>query len=190
MRPSKAYEKAQPYMEREKLPIGGYILKILDAKEVEYSWGNVLQISFDIAEGEHKGFFKDDYNSQTQEDKKWRGTYRISVPQDDGSDKDEWKARRMKTEMHAIEDSNPGYHFDWDEGKLKNKIVGAVFRNEEWEFDGRTGWRTACAGFKAVDTIRSGKFKIPDDKPLKPKAQSGGQIPEGFTEIDDSDIPF
>ena len=36
----------------EPLPAGGYVAKILNAKVEEYSWGEVLVISFDIAEGE------------------------------------------------------------------------------------------------------------------------------------------
>ena len=38
------------------LPAGGYVANILNAKVEEYSWGEVLVISFDIAEGEYKGF--------------------------------------------------------------------------------------------------------------------------------------
>ena len=49
---------------REKLPVGGYIAKILDAEEVTYDWGSVLLISFDIAEGNYKDFFKNDYDAQ------------------------------------------------------------------------------------------------------------------------------
>ncbi|MFR8011236.1 MAG: hypothetical protein ACLU8W_05690 [Clostridia bacterium] len=48
--------KAERRAQREILPAGGYVAKILDAKEVEYSWGTVLLVSFDIAEGEHKDF--------------------------------------------------------------------------------------------------------------------------------------
>ena len=62
--------KAEAPVRKEKLPAGGYVAKIMDAREVEYSWGSVLLISFDIAEGEHKDFFKNDYRSQQQEDKK------------------------------------------------------------------------------------------------------------------------
>ena len=34
----------------EPLPAGGYVAKILNAKVEEYSWGEVLVISFDVAE--------------------------------------------------------------------------------------------------------------------------------------------
>ena len=74
--------KAEAPARKEQLPAGGYIAKIMDAKEIGYDWGNVLLISFDIAEGEYKDFFAKDYRNQQQEDKKWRGTFRLRIPKD------------------------------------------------------------------------------------------------------------
>ena len=64
------YEKAQAYSDQERLPVGGYVLKILDVKYQENSWGDVLVLSFDIEEGEQKGFFKRNHQFRTGEDKK------------------------------------------------------------------------------------------------------------------------
>lgn len=187
MKPLKGYTDAQVYTETERLPVGGYIIKILDVKETNYSWGDVLVLSFDIIEGDYKDFYKNNYNSQQQEDKKWKGTYRLNIPKDDGTERDNWTMRTFKTAITMIEESNPGYHWNWDEQSLKDKVVGAVFQNREYEFDGRNGFYTACHSFRSVDAIREGKFKIPADKLLK-KTQS--QLPAGFEEIDDDSIPF
>ena len=64
---------------REVLPAGGYVAKILNAEEVNYDWGAVLLISFDILEGDHRDFFANDYKSQDREDKKWRDVYKRQV---------------------------------------------------------------------------------------------------------------
>ena len=51
----------------ERLAPGGYIVKILNVKdfpEKEY-----LKISFDIAEGEKKGFFKKSFDNDTSDAK-------------------------------------------------------------------------------------------------------------------------
>ena len=40
------------------LPAGGYVAKILKVEVCEYSWGDVLLLSFDINEGEYKGHFR------------------------------------------------------------------------------------------------------------------------------------
>ena len=162
---------------REQLPVGGYIAKILNAEEVTYDWGSVLLIYFDIAEGDYKDFFKKDYDAQQREDKKWRGTYRLNIPKDDGSEKDGWTKRKFNNAIWCVEDANPGYHWNWDEKSLKGKMTGVLFRNEEWEHNGNTGWSTRCCAFTAVGDIRDGKFKMPKDKPLKNKAQAAA-IPD------------
>lgn len=163
------YDKAQAYSEQEKLPVGGYILKILDVKYQKNDWGKVIILSFDIEEGEYKGFFAANYKAQTQEDKKWKGTYRLRVPKDDGSEQDNWKMRRFKTVMLNFEDSNPGYRWNWEEWTLKGKFIGALFNNKEYEFDGRHGFFTNCHSLVTVEKIRSGKFTIPEDTLLKEK---------------------
>ena len=48
---SERYQKAQAYTEQEKLPPGGYVLEIMDAKEQANDWGDTLVIAFDISEG-------------------------------------------------------------------------------------------------------------------------------------------
>lgn len=169
---------------REILPAGGYIAKILNAEEKQYSWGSVLLISFDIADGEYTGFFNSDYQNNTNEDRKWRGTYRLLVPKDDGSEKDGWTKNTFNGAMWAIEESNPGYTWNWDEKSLKGKAIGVVFRNKEWEMNGNTGWTTECGKLEAVDDIRNGKFKPLKDKHIKDKPAT--QESSGFTPIDDS----
>ncbi|WP_130861454.1 hypothetical protein [Bacilliculturomica massiliensis] len=187
------FEKAAPYADQAPLPVGGYILKILDARETENSWGgSSLVISFDIEEGDYKGFFSKNYKAQTQEDKKWKGTARWNVPNDDGSEKDAKAMRAFKTMITAIEDSNEGYHWDWDEIKLKGKIVGGVFGRKEYDFDGRHGFYTTCRNFKAVHAIREGSFKVPADWLLNREQGTSipSEIPEGFEPLSDEDMPF
>ena len=194
MKPFKGYDSVQPYKTAEKLPAGGYVLKILEAREMKYEWGSVLLISFDIAEGEHKDFFANNYKSQQGEDKKWKGTYRLNVPKDDGSEADQWKQRRFKTVINAIEDSNKGYFWDWDEAKLKGKTVGALFNNKEYEFNGRNGFFTNCHSLVEADVIREGRFTIPADTLLK---RDSAAVPYGnyddFMNIPDDiqeELPF
>ena len=162
--------------------------KILNAEEVSYDWGSVLLISFDIMEGQYKDFFAKDYKEQDREDKKWRGTYRLSEPKDDGSEKDGWTKRTFGNAIWSVEESNPGYHWDWNEVGLKEKIVGVLFRNREWEMNGNTGWTTECCALASVDDIRQGKYRQPKDKPLK----TSGASNSNFMPASDNsgDLPF
>lgn len=190
----KDYKAEKPTAGKEQLPTGGYIAKILEAKEVPYSWGNVLVVSFDITEGEHKDFFNKDYAANTNEDKKWRGTCRLNVPKDDGSEQDGWTKNTFNNAMYAIEASNKGYTWNWDEKTLKGKAIGVLFRNFEWEMNGKTGWSTECGMLLAVDDVRNGKFKPMKDKPLKNKAthSDSGFSGSAFSELDngDGDLPW
>lgn len=172
------------------LPAGGYVAKILDAEEKEYSWGSVLVISFDILEGEFKDFFKQNYKANTREDKKWKGVYRLTVPQESNQWYDSQK-RTFGNAIACIEESNNGYHWNWDEKTLKGKNVGVLFRNFEYDVEGNTGWSTECCSLASVEDIREGNFKMPKDKPLKKKATATPVAPViNFEEIDDEDLPF
>lgn len=198
MRKLNGYAAAQTYSDQERLPVGGYILKILDVKYQENDWGDVIILSFDIEEGEHKGFYAANYRAQTQEDKKWKGTYRLRVPKDDGTEQDNWTMRRFKTVISNFEDSNQGYHWNWDEQTLKGKLIGALFNNKEYRFNGHEGFFTNCHSLVTVDKIRSGKYEIPEDTLLKEKPNNGhseGTVPgpDGFMNIPDGideELPF
>lgn len=187
MKKLNGYAQAQVYSDAERLPAGGYILKILNVEYQENDWGDVIVLSFDIDEGEHKGFYAANYRAQAGEDKKWKGTYRIRVPKDDGSEQDNWTMRRFKTVMNAFEDSNKGYHFDWDEKKLKGLLIGALFNNKEYDFSGRHGFFTNCHSLVTVEKIRSGKFEIPADTLLKGNSSAPAPVPDanGFINVPD-----
>ena len=51
------YDKTQSYQDREELPVGAYIMKIMGAEVKENKVGQYVQISMDIAEGQYKDFF-------------------------------------------------------------------------------------------------------------------------------------
>lgn len=188
------YETTQAYTNAERLPIGGYVIKIENVKLEEGTNGmsDRIALMFDIADGEFKGFFRKNYENQTQEDKKWKGTYRIYCPKDDGSEQDVWTKRRFKTIMEAFEDSNPGFVWNWDEKLLKGKTIGAIFNDKEYEFNGNHGFFTNCYALTKAEDIKKGNFKIPEPTLLKQK--NSAAVPSGdFVSIPDGvneEIPF
>lgn len=186
MKPILNYENIQKITEAEKLPTGGYIIDILGASEINYTWGSVLEIKFDIAEGEHKSFYTNQYLHSQMEDKKYKGVFRLNIPNGDGSEMDEWTARKFKTNISAIEDSNPSFHWDWDETKLAGHKVGAVFFEKEWEMNGRTGFYTTVYSFKPIEDIKSGNYKVPKPKLLKKDTPAMSEEEE----IQMDDLPF
>jgi hypothetical protein len=126
-------------------------------------------------EGEFSGFFNEEYKNNTYDNKKWKGVLRLYIPKDDGSEKDEWTKRTFKGMTTAFEKSNPGYVWNWDENSLIGKMVGILFRNEEWENDeGKSGWTVRPFRAITVDSVRSEDFRLPKDKPLKKNESAGG----------------
>ena len=173
------------------LPKGGYIAKILDCKEEKsttgYRW---LAISFDIAEGEFKGHFAEQYRANTNENKKWRGTYNAFIP-DESSQYYGENLNKFKTMIANIEESNNGYHWDWDETKLKGKMVGVLFGEKEFQTESNgVIIITECRGIRSVECVKEGKFKMPALKTLG-NAPSVSTASNSFAAVDDDDdLPF
>lgn len=175
--------------ESTQIPKGGYIVKIMDCKEVKGDGYSYLAFSFDIAEGEYKGHFADIYKSNTDENKKWKGIYNAFIPQKN-SQYYEDNLIKFKTLIVNFEESNPGYHWDWDETKLKGKLIGVVYGEEEFKPDDKDVIIiTKPRYFTGIDKIRDGKFKEPKLKKLK--GSSALNTIQGF-EVDDTDddLPF
>ena len=200
----------------ERLPAGGYVLKVIGVRPEHYEWGDVLVIAFDVIEGEYKGFFTNQFKNMSEEFKKWKGTFRLNIPKlksnsDDDKKKYEKSLRFFKSQIEAFNKSNSinvDCSKEWDENVLKNRLVGGVFGNKEWEMDGKTGWYTNCDHLTDVAKIRDGSFTVPKDRPLEKKTAA---LPEpayatdtaykelsndlsdlsGFEELSsDGDVPF
>lgn len=196
MKPYEGYKAERSQSGIDAIPAGAYIAKIMGAEVAEYSWGDVLIISFDIAEGEYKGHFTAKYKADkgSQYGQKWKGTFRLNIPSEK-SRYPESDKRAFGNAMWAIEQSNRGYTWSWKEETLKGKTVGVLFRNREWEKDGNTGWTTECCTLLSADDVRSGNYKPAKDKPLKqsaaaPQASPAETAAAVADTISDDDLPF
>lgn len=197
MKKFKDYDETQSYSESAKLPIGGYVVKVQNVRFEEGTNGNSdrLVLMVDVNDGEYKDFYKKQYESQTGEDKKWKGTFTIYCPKDDGSERDNWTKRRFKTIMEHIEESNPGYSWNWDENTLKGKVFGALVGEIHTEIDGRNIAYNAIRFTTTVDNIRKDNFKIPEPQyknGASPKENREVTGDEGFMNVDGTqeEIPF
>lgn len=162
------WESVQEFTERKTLPLDAYVCKIKKAVLQNNTYGDQLCVLFDISEGDCARYYAEDYEANTAQDKKWKGVLRLFLPVNDGSDKDEWTKRTLKGFVTAVEKSNPGYVWNWDERTLAGRTIGVLMRNEEWSYNGKSGW--AVRPFRAIsaDSVREGLFTLPKDKPLNP----------------------
>ena len=184
---------AQKAASAERLPAGGYVCTILDAKIESYDFGQKLALSFDILEGPYAGFYSQQYKASTYDNKKWKGVIRFPIPQE-GSQYFEGEKRRFENLIACLEESNDGYHFDWNEAGIKKLRVGILFRNKEYDYEGKHGWFTEPFSVTDVETIRAEKFKVPADKPLASTQADMTPAPflndNGAPPPTDADLPF
>lgn len=203
MRKPFGYDQAQTLGEFKALPAGGYVCIIKQVQETKSKSGNdMVVVSFDIYEGDYKGYYEQMYRRDTRQDKKWRGVARQVTTGADGT-----TSAGFKTFCTSVEKSNPGFVISWGDGpawsdQFKNRLVGGIFQREEYQKqDGGSGWSTRLDMFRSVDSIRSGDFTVPEDKPLE--AQKGYAAPKpryeqadlsGFMNIpdgvEDAGLPF
>jgi len=137
------------------LPVGPQICKIIaviDDTNKEY-----LKIEFDIADGEFKGTFA--------ESEKQFGEWPIQGTT--------WRSYKptaysfFKNFITAIEKSNPGYNWNWDEQTLVKKFFVANFGEEEYEDGGAVKVSIKCREFRSLQSFREGKIKPLEIKKLK-----------------------
>lgn len=165
MKPISGFKPTQQQTgETQKLPVGGYVMKILGATVETFTGSNgeysKLKLAIDVNEGENKGFFSLDFKNNTREDKKFRGIYRINIPDESSPYYDKQKAS-FENLVWAVEQSNPGYTWAWDEKTLKGKQIGVIYGEKEWEFNGKNGFTTVARFVTSVEEIHQGKFKLP-----------------------------
>lgn len=172
------------------LPAGGYVAQIQNARVENYSWGNMLVVAYDVYEGEYKDHFRKQFDENTDPNRKWKGTFRLTIPNENSKYFSSEK-RTFNNFIFALEESNSGYHFDWDEKHLKGKFFGALVRNKEFLSDkGEKITTTECGGCTDIQSIRDGSFTPLKDKLLKEDtvpAQAASTL-DNF--IDDDDLPF
>ena len=163
------YDTVQEYTGQTPLPPGGYVCRIMQVLETtaKSSGAPMLKIRLDIAEGEHKDCFAGLYRADTNPDKKWKCVVNQLVYDPNNANTTN---RGFKSFTTSAEKSNQGFVIQWGDrfGEcFKNKLVGVVFRREQYvsDYDGSLQFSTKPAFFRSVEEIRKG-VPIPADKLL------------------------
>lgn len=201
MKQFKGYDEAKQAAQFTggKLPEGAYICKILEVKykpSEDSSKSDIIEVMFDITEGECKDFFAQQYKQNASEDKKWKGRASVYVPLDDGSERDGWTKNAFAKWTDSLEKSNNGYYWDWDETKWKGKAIGIVFGTTGTVIDGKEVTYTEARFPVAVSLVKEGKapkakFKAKNGYGKSPAPTVTGN--ESWMQIPDTDedsLPF
>ena len=205
IRKPEGYDEAQAYTgEGMSLPAGCYVCEILGAIEENYNGRERFVMQFDIAEGECKGFYQQQFKAAKERNvsAKYKGEYRQVM---DGS-----SVPFFKGLITSIEKSNPGYSFPWNlegnEKTLKGKKFGAVMGREQFlTNDGEKRFATKIFQIRSLDGLKDAK--VPEDRLLteedlarwnrehgiQQKASDPSLAADGFMNIPDGideELPF
>lgn len=158
------------------LPAGGYVVRITDVEdfpEKEY-----LKFTFDVAEGEYAGFFRND-------DRPYVHQFVRSY-----TDKAE---PFFKHFLVCLEESTRGKFKieEWektcDESRLVGLELGVVFQVEDYtNTKGEDRKRMNAEGFYAAQDIRNGDFTVPDPKDTREGVPQASGAPADMFD----DVPF
>ena len=133
------------------LPIGAY--ECIIRKAEVYTNGKTGKESFkvevDIASGEYKGYFQKRFDNNNNSTKTWdnNSTRYLAFEGDNTA--------YFKGFITCVENSNPGYTWDWDETKLTGKRICGVYQYEEYEKqDGSRAVKVRLSKFRSLDKMR------------------------------------
>lgn len=181
------------------LPIGAYecVIRKAEVYKNPTSGKESFRVQVDIASGEYKGYFQKRYDNNTSSTKTWdnNSTRYLAFEGDNVS--------YFKGFITGIENSNPGYKWDWDETKLTGKKICGVYQYEEYERqDGTKGVKVRLNKFRSLDKMKdieindsvkllNGRYMSIDDyNEHKSTATAEEIFGSSIVETDTGDIPF
>jgi len=181
------------------LPIGAYecIIRKAELYTNPTTEKKSFKVQVDIADGEYKGYYQKRFDNNTKTDKVWdnNATRYLAYEGENAS--------FFKGFITCVENSNPGYKWDWDEEKLKGKKICGVFQYEEYEGqDGKRGVKVRLNKFRSLDKIKEIEVKdtvrlidgsyesIDDYNERKQTATAEEVFGASIVETDPGDMPF
>ena len=178
------YETVAATLSFEPLELGGHVCIVKGVEETFSKSGNeMLKIALDIGDGDKQaGYYTNRFKNDDRPNKKWPCVSYVVTTGKDGN-----CSKGLARFVKAIEESNPGLKFPWDNvSLLKGKKVGGIFGFEEYKGSDDKIHKAVklfffCAADKAKDAA------IPKTKEYKPSASDPANQ---WADISAADIPF
>ena len=184
-------------------PAGAYIGQIMAVRylpkdEDKHQLRDQIELMIEITEGEYKNRFTEVWNDQKEKwgDKvQYRGIFRLT-PYMDGDD--DWRKRAFEGNLWCVQESNPGYTWDWHEEKLKGKKVGFSLRKRLYTYTNSNGekkdsFTMEIARLETVNDVMNGKVKPMSDRDQREKHDDQASTDgSGFIDVSKSepDVPW
>lgn len=176
------------------LPAGPYVAVVLGVKIDGLSPDQSLVLQLDVAEGEYKDFFVKKYMSAKESgskygEPKFKGIYRLRIPNPNNKNAayPESDLRRFNDMIYRFEKSNPGFHWDGDENKLKGLTVG--INMQEDNYNGNTF--TRIGRLETAQDVHAGLVRaMAPRKRQETPATSAIDAQTGMGVVEDVTLPF
>ena len=160
------YDDIQVNEDYTPIQLGGHKGIIMGVEEYTspVSGNTSLKVSVDTAKDDvQPNYFTEQYKNDTRDEKKWSNSAikYVSLKEDDNC------IKMLKAFITAVENSNPGFTYDWNKeiDQLKGKNVGLVFALEEYQNQqGEVKTIAKLNQFRSLDKIDN--VKIPKVKLL------------------------
>ena len=174
------------------LPKGLYIAQIKGVKVEEEVPDQRMTIRLDIAEGEYAGYYTKRYKADQERggqfEVKYKGDFVLYAVDEKNTARKfpQSDIKKFNGSMWAIEQSNPGYRWEWDERTLAGKLVGINVR--QGTFNGIE--YTNIGRLESIPDIKAGKVKVMKDAEPRGSASTTEAAGDGFNMVVDEDVPF
>lgn len=189
----KDYDSVKVGGEFTALPAGGYVCVVKKARMTTNGNGlPMIEVPIDISEGDYAQYFTQLFRERMGKDPNakypYNGILKITAVDEDGNTK-----KNFKSFCTAIEESNGIVLPRNDDGFLQALVgmkVGVLYQREEYlGNDGNTHWSTKPKWFRSIESIRKGRFTVPEDVPLPDTYGTGFESADSFNAASD-DLPF
>ena len=178
-------------------PAGAYVAEIKDVHVVtnDFNGREVIEMMIEITEGEYAGRFTDVWNDQRERfgNANYKGVFKLTAPNENDED---WRFNTFQGNLWCVQESNPGYRWDWDEKKLKGKKVGISVRKRLYtgqDNDGNPVDRETLeiGRFETIADVKAGKVKPMKVKDTRKQKSENSTSGSDFTDVSkDVEVPF
>lgn len=197
MKKPEGYDEAQTSQERQQVDLGGHYCVIKQVTEMQSSTGkDMIVVLLDFCSPDkQEGFFMDQFKNDIREEKKWPFAGSKYIMVNDYNDPKK-TSRQFKTFCTCVEKSN-NFTIQWGGNnwaqQFKGKKIGAVYGEDENEYDGRTFMRRLIKWFCGIDAVKDAKIPEPKYLPQRQQQTTPTVGPDGFMDIQEGvpeEIPF
>lgn len=174
--------KAEEHSSSNKqLPAGPYVAKVLGARIVGLAPDQQLEVMLDIEEGPFKGFFMNKFSAQKQRgsnyEVKYKGIIKLRIPNPNNKKAmyPESDKNRFNDMIWRFEKSNEGFHWDGDETRLTDLLIGISVQDDEYN-----GNRfTKPVRFETAQDVRDGLVSV-----MRPRWEKDSPDPTSAPMVD------